>query len=92
MRVDAGPSPEDDFVASWEGDVACQVGLQLGVEVSETPAQPADAAERDAGVPCPHREDGAHVLRYAEGDWYCWRCFATLRLGVWYPARNDGEA
>jgi ribosomal protein L37AE/L43A len=46
---------------------------------------------RDAGVPCTEDKTGDHVLRYAEGGWYCWRCFASLRLGVWHPVPTGGD-
>lgn len=50
----------------------------------------ADHAPHDAGVRCPKDKSGDHALRWAEGDWYCWRCFSTLRLGVWYAPPASG--
>lgn len=48
----------------------------------------------DAGVLCPADPDGEHVLAYRRGplEWYCPRCEAILRLGVWYAPRDGSLA
>lgn len=52
----------------------------------------AEDVAHGAGVLCAQTVTGDHGLRYEAGVWRCVHCNATLRLGVWYPAHNDGEA
>lgn len=53
--------------------------------------QHAEDVAHDAGVLCAQTVTGDHGLRYEAGVWRCVHCNATLRLGVWYPAHNDGS-